>query len=157
MASALAVELMVALLHHPQRQHAPVVSEEGHPEMKGFGTLPHQMRGFLNRFTITPMHGQAFAQCIGCSPAVVAAFRERGLGFLLEALAQPQLLEQVSGLAALKAETEKRMHDDLDNAWDIDEEEEHFGPSADAGSGSRAGASSAATAADTATDDADDF
>lgn len=40
-ASALAVELAVATLHHPQRQRAPA---DGLGVDNGFGNLPHQLR-----------------------------------------------------------------------------------------------------------------
>ena len=46
-ASAMAVELCVGLLHHPLRGCAPADDESGKATASPFGALPHQIRGFL--------------------------------------------------------------------------------------------------------------
>ena len=47
MASSLAVELLVAILQHPERNLAP------HDAETKFGNIPHQIRGFLHNFQQT--------------------------------------------------------------------------------------------------------
>ncbi len=49
-ASAMSVELCVALLHHPERGAAPAEAEES-TASSPFGLLPHQIRGFLASFS----------------------------------------------------------------------------------------------------------
>lgn len=50
-ASGLATELMVSLLHAPLRERTPAegVAQED-DEAEEYSTLPHQIRGFLSRF-----------------------------------------------------------------------------------------------------------
>ena len=70
--AALAVELMVAILHHPLKHHAP--ADEKMPPMasartptKPLGCLPHQLRGYLSTFGIIQPLGNAFEHCTACT------------------------------------------------------------------------------------------
>ena len=49
-ASAFAVELCVALLHHAERGAAPA-DVEGSAAVSAFGLMPHQIRGFLATYS----------------------------------------------------------------------------------------------------------
>jgi ubiquitin-like modifier-activating enzyme ATG7 len=120
MAAALAVELMVALLHSPHKHRHPApptaaaaaaaaatatAPEEDSP---GDSPIPHQIRGSVATFTqycpVTP----AFAHCTACSPAVVHAYRRGGPAFVRRVCEDdgPVYLEALSGLAALKTAAE---------------------------------------------------
>ncbi|KAG1662518.1 hypothetical protein FOA52_000922 [Chlamydomonas sp. UWO 241] len=117
-ASALSVELVAALLQHPDGVAAPAprTATNGQPgdEQSGIagsggsgdgdgvlGPVPHMIRGCLSGFGQTCMVGAASRQCTACSAAVVAAHKERGWAFVLDALRDPASLERVSGLAEL--------------------------------------------------------
>ncbi|CAI5975376.1 unnamed protein product [Closterium sp. NIES-65] len=75
-AGALAVELLVGLLHHPMGVAAPAedtsadgVSASASSHLcSPLGPLPHQLRGFLSSFPQLPITGFAFHQCTACSP-----------------------------------------------------------------------------------------
>lgn len=105
-ASALAVELLVALLHHPQRHNAPAVTSQDlhqrpdHP----LGILPHSIRGFLTHYTtILPANG-AFPHCAACSEPVIDRFSQssdEAFDFLVQVAEDPALLERISGLTEL--------------------------------------------------------
>ena len=67
MASAMAVELTVSLLHHPLGKAAP--ADEGVPITvpveSRFGLLPHQLRGYLTHFVPHIVTGRPFDRCSG--------------------------------------------------------------------------------------------
>ena len=116
MSAALAVELMVALLHHPEKHHAP--ADEKVPPMshaqspdKPLGLLPHQLRGYLSTFGMIQPLGHAFAPCTACSPAVCRLYVDRGFEFVRECCKDATYLEGVSGLTAFHAATEARLEE----------------------------------------------
>jgi len=107
-ASALAVELLVALLHHPEGGAAAAdaqrpLHERVDPDERPLGLLPHSVRGFLTHYQTVLPATRAFDKCPACSPAVLEAYRARGAAFVREAAADPDALERVSGLAGMKA------------------------------------------------------
>lgn len=113
-ASALAVELMVTLLHHPEGANADadlggdsVTAAAASP----LGSVPHQIRASLPSFRNDAMTGRAFDKCTACSSTVLAAFRERGFTFLLEAFNRATYLEDLTGLTQMHAETEAALED----------------------------------------------
>ena len=125
LASALAVELAVAVLHHPHGAAADDdISEEGGSGRSGggnrggggggaavscLGGVPHQIRGTLSRFATESMRGAAFSRCTACSDTVVQALSdpaEGGFGFLLRAFNGGAYLEDLTGLTQLHASAE---------------------------------------------------
>ncbi|KAG0623166.1 hypothetical protein M758_3G153100 [Ceratodon purpureus] len=108
-AAALAVELAVALLHHPLGVLAPadqgtsLTDNTEHP----LGIMPHQVRGFIAHYGQLVVTGQAFDKCTACSSTVVNEFRERGSDFVLEVLNRPNYLEDLTGLTELLAATDE--------------------------------------------------
>ncbi|XP_065175766.1 ubiquitin-like modifier-activating enzyme ATG7 [Sycon ciliatum] len=109
-ASALAVELMVSVLQHPDGGHAAADSSanEGHleaPLTSALGLVPHQIRGFLSRYQTVLPPSIAFSKCTGCSPLVVQRYEAEGFSFLLNAFNSPTFLEDVTGLTELHKET----------------------------------------------------
>lgn len=139
-ASGLAVELMVALLHSPLRQRTPALcpagisgaegesSEENDVKAGGCEPLPHQIRGVLDRFTQVNPVCPSFQHCTACSPAIVNKYwpgasseGEEGGGssfadFVEEVCNDPGgLLESLSGVTGLIAGL-----DELDLDLDLD-------------------------------------
>ncbi|KAG0369639.1 Autophagy protein 7 [Gamsiella multidivaricata] len=115
-ASAMAVEMMVSLLHHPDGQQ-----ELESQEKKGstLGLLPHQIRGFLSRFKNLLISGQAYDRCTACSDAVLSSYEKEGFGFLAKVFQDAKHLEDLTGLTKMKEESE-----DLDMEWAEDSDED---------------------------------
>ncbi|KAL0870608.1 hypothetical protein ABMA27_005568 [Loxostege sticticalis] len=108
-AGALAVEILVALLQHPQRVDAPAIynltGDDDHdlpPETQGvLGPIPHSIRGFLHSYqTVVPTCAK-FVQCIACSDVVLNKYKEEGIEFLLNVFNSGSYLEDVTGLSQL--------------------------------------------------------
>lgn len=103
LSSAVAVELLVALLNHPLQRGAKAHEEIYSCDRSSLGPIPHQIRGDLGEYKTTPMLGEAFDMCIACSKTVIDAFRgndEDSFQFLLKACNQPGFLEEITGLSA---------------------------------------------------------
>jgi ubiquitin-like modifier-activating enzyme ATG7 len=114
-ASALAVELMVATLHHPEQIQAPAPSPSrvdssfamsvpsSHPTSSGpLGMIPHQVRGSLVTYSLMHPTVPAFAHCTACSEPVVHAYRTDSVAFVLRACSNSDHLEEVAGLTAFR-------------------------------------------------------
>ncbi|XP_065878879.1 ubiquitin-like modifier-activating enzyme atg7 [Euphorbia lathyris] len=103
-ASSLAVELFVDILHH----HDGIFAEgevannsNGGNIEQPLGILPHQIRGSLYQFSQMILIGHASNSCTACCSTVVSEYRNRGMEFLLEAINHPTYLEDVTGLTEL--------------------------------------------------------
>lgn len=125
MASSLAVELLVAILQHPERNLAP------HDAETKFGNIPHQIRGFLHNFQQTKLFAPSYVHCSACSPRVITEFKQEGWEFVRKCLDDSQYLEDISGLTKVQQEAElaaKQLLEDLslddDVSNDIDEDSE---------------------------------
>jgi len=116
-AGALAAELLVGLLHHPEKHAAPATGADDGP----FGSVPHQIRGSVATFVNNSMTGQAFPQCTACSHKVVDVYKNEGFTFLLKAFNEPNYLEDLTGLTELLAKNEgideDAFFEDDDNFW----------------------------------------
>lgn len=146
MASAMGVELLVSLLHHPLGGAAPAESAVDVSVRldRALGLVPHQVRMFLAHFapvlvsvlrstlrsTLSPraLHtpraaqvaANAFDKCTACSSGITAAYVSRGFDFLMDVFNTPGHLESVSGLDALQAAAEEAMlewNDEEDEDW----------------------------------------
>jgi ubiquitin-like modifier-activating enzyme ATG7 len=114
--SALAVELIVAMLHEPSGASAAHEDvEHGAPSWEA-GPLPHMVRGFGAGFTTMSMCGSAFPSCTACGCKVRQAAMDGGDDFLLRVFNDPLLLGQVSGIAKMVAAA-----DDVDVDWSDDD------------------------------------
>ena len=100
-AGAIAVELAVAMLHHPSGHRA------GAGEESGLGQLPHQVRGSLLTHTSVLPTGGMFPQCSACGAGVLAAFRGAGFEFVERVCKEPEVLDEVSGLRELRRAAEE--------------------------------------------------
>lgn len=118
MAGGLAVELLVALLQHPERGHAPApVGNWDVPCETPLGTVPHQIRGFIARHHYMTPACTAFSMCTACSPTVVSQYNADGWEFVAHVLKDASYLEELTGLSKLHAET------DLDQVWALSDSE----------------------------------
>lgn len=113
-AGALCVELLAALLQHPQgvavkpvggsaewdvpkelqtgiQQEQQQQQQRGgsrqHPDVHegALGGVPHMLRGNLTGFSVTCMEGRAFGQCTACSATIVEQYKRQGCGLVLRA------------------------------------------------------------------------
>ncbi|KAK1422723.1 hypothetical protein QVD17_18009 [Tagetes erecta] len=123
-ASALAVELFVGILHHPLGISAKAefgnsldtVSSE-----QPLGILPHQIRGVLSQFSQMILVGHSSNSCTACCPTVISEYRKRGLEFVLRAINHPTYLEDLTGLTELM-KSANSFEVDWDNATDDEDD-----------------------------------
>ncbi|XP_060572197.1 ubiquitin-like modifier-activating enzyme ATG7 isoform X2 [Ruditapes philippinarum] len=108
-ASALAVELLVSVLQHPERGCAPGDTGTGDDFLDAdscsLGLVPHQIRGFLSRFQQIMPASRAFDKCTACSKMVVDQYKSEGFNFLLKAFNETHYLEDLTGLTQMHQET----------------------------------------------------
>ncbi|KAK7855626.1 ubiquitin-like modifier-activating enzyme atg7, partial [Quercus suber] len=120
-ASALAVELLVGILHHPQGIFADgelANSSNSGSSEQPLGVLPHQIRGSLSQFSQMTLVGHSSDSCTACSSTVVSEYRERGLEFILQAINHPTYLEDLTGLTELMKSASSFKLD-----WDDDDDD----------------------------------
>ncbi|CAF0965052.1 unnamed protein product [Adineta steineri] len=124
MASALSVELLVSIIQHPLRGQCSAMiradlEETSAPEaISCLGIVPHTIRGFLGRYSTVLPTGEAFSQCVACSPIVRRAFKEDGFSFLLKVFNELNYLEDLTGLLAMQLAT------DLNEIIELSDDEE---------------------------------
>ena len=128
-ASALAVELMVALLHAedgaatspPTRSAA---DGDAASEPSPLGVVPHQIRGSIAGFTQTLFDAPCFPRCTACSKTIANMYRGDRDAFLSRAFDDPKTLEDATGLTELLAVVDddaEWLDDDDDSGGDIDD------------------------------------
>lgn len=103
-ASAIAVELLVGILHHPEGIYAEgelMNSGVDGASEQPLGILPHQIRGSLSQFSQMTLVGRSSDSCTACSSMVVSEYRNRGMDFILQAINHPTYLEDLTGLTEL--------------------------------------------------------
>jgi len=114
-AASLAVELMVSLLHHPQRHYADV--ESSHELGK---IIPHQIRGSIHTFSmLTPTTSPSFEYCTACSVKILKEYSNHRMNFISKVCSTDgrAYLEEVTGLIEFR---EKADAVDFD-CWDDDD------------------------------------
>lgn len=138
-ASSMAVELMVSLLHHPLLHTAPAprptagfsptiqaYSPTVHDESASpLGVMPHQIRGSLVSYTMMTPSVPAFSFCTGCSPLVIQAYKNDMVNFTHQVACSDAgaYLDEVSGLQAFRAEASNMM-EEMEEDWDSDDSEQ---------------------------------
>ncbi|XP_019450840.1 PREDICTED: ubiquitin-like modifier-activating enzyme atg7 [Lupinus angustifolius] len=123
-ASALAVELLIGILHHPQGilAEGDINSSINGATEQPLGILPHQIRGSLSQFSQMTLIGHSSSSCTACCHTVVSEYRNRGMEFILEAINHPTYLEDLTGLtelmksaASFSLDWDKEIDDDDDD------------------------------------------
>uniref|UniRef100_A0A5B7AY90 Ubiquitin-like modifier-activating enzyme ATG7 n=1 Tax=Davidia involucrata TaxID=16924 RepID=A0A5B7AY90_DAVIN len=122
-ASALAVEHLVGILHHPHGIFAKAEfadsTNSGSTEQP-LGILPHQIRGSLSQFSQMTLVGHSSNSCTACCSTVVSEYQKRGMEFVLQAINHPTYLEDITGLTELmKSASSFKL--DWDNEMDNDD------------------------------------
>ncbi|KAE8612792.1 hypothetical protein XENTR_v10012990 [Xenopus tropicalis] len=108
-AGALAVELMVSVIQHPEGGYAVASSSDDrmNEPPTSLGLVPHQIRGFLSRFDNVLPVSLAFDKCTACSPKVLDQYERDGFQFLAKAFnSSHSFLEDLTGLTLLHQETQ---------------------------------------------------
>ncbi|KAK6456089.1 ubiquitin-like modifier-activating enzyme ATG7 [Scheffersomyces xylosifermentans] len=121
MASALAVELLVSILQHPESKGAPNGSSTK------FGEVPHQIRGFLHNFQQTKLYAPNYKHCSACSDVVIEKYNEGGWEFVKKCLNDSGYLEDICGLRKVQEEADlatAELMGDLGFSDDEDEDAE---------------------------------
>ena len=115
-ASAMAVELMVGVMHDKQKHRAPAGLSSQRSE-HSLGIIPHQIRGFLSSYSMMTPTTPSFDCCTACSSKVVMSYREQGFELIKHVSCDVSYLESLSGLKQLRDQAEN-----VDIDWDIEEE-----------------------------------
>lgn len=127
-ASSLAVELFVSILHHPDGMFAEgditnSTSSSGGSEPP-LGIMPHQIRGSLFHFSQMTLVGHSSNSCTACCCTVVSEYRKKGIEFLLQAINHPTYLEDLTGLTELKESANSFKLDWDDETDDFDDDDD---------------------------------
>lgn len=107
LASSIAVELMVSLLHHPLGPYAPSENrpKNGEQASTELGIVPHQIRGFIASFDNLLLTGTHYNCCVACSVPILTAYQENPWEFCKKVFKNPLVLEEISGIAKMKEQT----------------------------------------------------
>ena len=119
-ASSMAVELMVALLHHDARQNAPAPAPnmnqtfspvvQSSDATSALGLMPHQIRGSIVSYTMMTPTVPAFKFCTGCCDAIVHSYRSEGFDFVKKACSSDgSFLEDIAGITAFREEATSKL------------------------------------------------
>ncbi|CAD7703403.1 unnamed protein product [Ostreobium quekettii] len=121
-ASSLGVELLAAMIQHPEGIHAPALRSPSASNATSssadgpLGGVPHMIRGQLSGFSQVCMEGRAFSQCTACSLTVVEGYLAEGWDFVQRSLQEPKFLEDLTGLTALHQVAESMANFDIDDS-----------------------------------------
>ena len=138
-ASSMAVELMVSLLHHPKRisapapknsnshtntQYSPTISSNDTDiaaASSALGIIPHSIRGSLVSYTMMTPTIPAFQYCTGCSKNVTDAYLNDKMNFVQQSCrtTDGSYLEEISGLTAFRLAAAEKLVDM--EGWEDDE------------------------------------
>mmetsp|Transcript_26705 Transcript_26705/g.73460 ORF Transcript_26705/g.73460 Transcript_26705/m.73460 type:complete len:821 (+) Transcript_26705:308-2770(+) len=163
-ASSMAVELLISLLHHPLKQRAPAPTsgpgfslsvESGSGSGSGsspLGLVPHQIRGSIVTYTMMNPSVPAFPCCTACSLPVLEAYKDDPFALVSAACAsvKGEFLDRLSGLDEFRARALDTL-DDLDfpddDDFELEDEEEVRTEPAEGGAGTESAIAVAAAAA----------
>lgn len=102
MAAGVAGELVASLVQHREGFQAKCTTKAD-VEGSMLGAVPHQIRCFLADFKLCPMETEPSPMCICCSPKILDTYIREGDAFITRVIANSTELEEISGLAAMKA------------------------------------------------------
>jgi ubiquitin-like modifier-activating enzyme ATG7 len=129
-ASAMAAEMMISLLHHPDgvKTPAPAAKSDFSPTLStddsaagALGIIPHQIRGSLVSYTMMMPTVPAFSSCTGCSEAIIKAYQTDPYEFIFNSCQSIDgtYLDDISGLAKFRSLAAENLAGQGD--WDDDE------------------------------------
>jgi ubiquitin-like modifier-activating enzyme ATG7 len=141
-ASSMAVELFVSLLHHPQRQRAPAppvqknnsssncatyspTDNSSSSSSSPLGVIPHQIRGSIVTYTMMTPSVPAFVYCTGCSSAILDEYRKDKFELVSRTCSSidgSSYLENLSGLTQFRAEAAEKIAEMENDYWDDDDD-----------------------------------
>nr|CDJ87058.1 CRE-ATG-7 protein [Haemonchus contortus] len=101
-ASGVAVELLASILQYPDPLLAPANIGEPDDSSSLLGATPHQVRGYLSRFSQMTPCVRRFEKCVACGTTVSEEYSNRGAGFVKEVMNCPSYLEKLTGLDRLQ-------------------------------------------------------
>lgn len=116
-ASALAAELMISVLHHPLGAAADADTGDIVPALPSansgspLGYVPHQIRVSLPFFRNDLMRGSSFDRCTACSSTAIHAFTAHRHQFLSCAFNSTSFLEDLTGLTQMHRDTEAALQE----------------------------------------------
>mmetsp|Transcript_2018 Transcript_2018/g.3781 ORF Transcript_2018/g.3781 Transcript_2018/m.3781 type:complete len:837 (+) Transcript_2018:112-2622(+) len=139
-ASSMAVELLLSLLHHPLKQRAAAPAPKGNSgdfsptvnydssSSSPLGLIPHQIRGSIVSYTMMTPSVPAFSCCTACSSPVLEAYSVDKFGLVSRACASMDgsYLENLSGLTAFRAEAAEKLAEMDAIDWDDDDDDDEF-------------------------------
>ncbi|KJH48421.1 e1-like protein-activating enzyme Gsa7p/Apg7p [Dictyocaulus viviparus] len=102
-ASGIAVELLASVLQHHDPLLAPANIGEADDSSSLLGATPHQVRGYLSRFSQMTPCVRRFEKCVACGNTVVKEYVTRGVEFVKEVMICPTYLEKLTGLDLLQS------------------------------------------------------
>ena len=127
-ASSLAVEFMVSLLHHEDKHKAPVDTSDNLPTStnnadindRPLGLLPQQVRFFLTTYKMILPTVYAFNQCTACSKKVVDEYEKNNVSFVQNVVRclNGEYLEKLVGVSELLIDPK------MDDVISLDSEDE---------------------------------
>ncbi|MBW0488272.1 hypothetical protein O181_027987 [Austropuccinia psidii MF-1] len=124
-ASATAVEIMTAVLQHPDGIEALAeIGDDSRPAESResiLGVVPHQIRGFLSKFENMKLAGPAYDKCTACSETVIEEYEAKRFEMLLRVFNDRKYLESLTGLDKLYDASEAIMES---VEWDEKDEED---------------------------------
>jgi len=109
-AGSLAVELLISILHHPEKQSCPAYISVNNTDVNAkttnipeglLGIIPHSIRGMISNFEQILPATERFPQCIACSNTILNEYKANGHKFLFNAFGSSKYLEDLSGISAL--------------------------------------------------------
>ncbi|OEU12764.1 hypothetical protein FRACYDRAFT_270472 [Fragilariopsis cylindrus CCMP1102] len=146
-ASSMAVELFVSLLHHPQRQRAPAppvqknnsssnnsatyspTDNSDSSSSSPLGIIPHQIRGSIVTYTMMTPSVPAFVYCTGCSSAILDEYRKDKFELVSRTCSSidgSSHLENLSGLTQFRAEAAEKIAEMENDYWDDEDDDNEF-------------------------------
>lgn len=123
-ASAIAVEVLAGIYQQSRRFSCAGYREqqgEGQEGISILGVLPQQIRGSVYSHTMSHLHGDRNPFCTACSENIVKAYCSDGVAFILRCINEPEYIEEMCGVKALKRQWES---EGASVEWDFDSDAE---------------------------------
>eukprot|EP00817_Percolomonadidae_sp_ATCC50343_P001758 CAMPEP_0117419996 /NCGR_PEP_ID=MMETSP0758-20121206/1442_1 /TAXON_ID=63605 /ORGANISM="Percolomonas cosmopolitus, Strain AE-1 (ATCC 50343)" /LENGTH=284 /DNA_ID=CAMNT_0005201387 /DNA_START=1022 /DNA_END=1876 /DNA_ORIENTATION=+ len=116
-ASSLAIEMLVSLLHHPQGACVKPLNDYTESDCGELGVIPHQIRGNLADMQNYLVNSTAYPRCTACSPTILQQADD--FEKMYQALLHPEALEELTGLSTLKKQLDEKVEEKEDDFFVI--------------------------------------